>query len=134
MSPAAVALGRVGDRNVSTIGVGFLERRKAAVEEGVALAFLGTPASDSEIKDAVDFAAYENLKKLETKKAFRGSRLIPGDKKNPDSFKVRRAKVGGYRDYFDDQQIAQIEELVRASMLPDFGYGGEWGAALAARA
>ena len=46
------------------------------------------------------------LKKLETKKAFRGSRLIPGDKNNPDSFKVRRAKVGGYRDYFDDRQIA----------------------------
>lgn len=96
-----------------------------------ALEFLGTPGTETEVKDAVDFAAYENLKKLETKKAFRGSRLIPGDKNNPDSFKVRRAKVGGYRDYFDDQQIAQIEELVRSTMLPDFGYGGECGVAKA---
>jgi len=28
------------------------------------------------------------------------------DKSDPDSYKVRKAKVGGYRDYFDADQIA----------------------------
>ena len=45
-----------------------------------------------------------------------------GDKANPDSFKVRRAKVGGYRDYFDDAQVAQLDALTEARLLPGFGY------------
>jgi hypothetical protein len=91
------------------------------------LEFLGTPGSEEQVKDAVDYAAYENMKKLEEKRKFRfsGARMTPGDTANPQSFKVRRAKVGGYRDYFDDAQIEQIEERVRTTMLPDFGYGGE---------
>jgi len=86
--------------------------------------FLGTPGSDAEIQDAVDYAAYENMKKLEESNAFRssGARLIPGRKGNPDSYKVRRAKVGGYRDYFDDEQLERIESLVAATLRPDFGY------------
>ena len=88
--------------------------------------FLGTPGSDAEIQDAVDFAAYENMKQLEEKNAFRssGARLVPGNKSNPDSYKVRRAKVGGYRDYFDDEQLARIEALFEERMTPVFGYKG----------
>ncbi len=91
------------------------------------LDFTGTPGSESQVKEAVAFAAYENMKKLEQKKAFwlSGSRLVPRDHKNPHSYKVRRAKVGGYRDYFDDRQIAQIDELVRTTLLPVFDYAAE---------
>ena len=35
--------------------------------------------------------------------------------------KVRRAKVGGHRDDFDPDQLAQIDALVTAR--PCFGYG-----------
>ena len=91
------------------------------------LRFMGTPGTAEQIAKAVAFASYENMKKLETKKTFwlSGRRLIPGDKKNPDSYKVRRGKVGGYRDYFDDHQIAQIDALVRESLSPFFGYGAD---------
>jgi hypothetical protein len=86
--------------------------------------FLGTPGTAAEIQDAVDYAAYENMKKLEESNAFRasGARLVPGRKGNPDSYKVRRAKVGGYRDYFDDEQLTRIETLVATTLRPDFGY------------
>jgi DNA-binding NtrC family response regulator len=95
--------------------------------EGVlkkAVDFLGTPGSEAQVKEAVAFAAYENMKKLEEKEAFAssGRRLVPGDRKNPDSFKVRRAKVGGYRDYFDDDQITEIDRFVRESLSPIFEY------------
>ena len=85
--------------------------------------FMGTPGTEAEIQDAVDFAAFENMKKLEEKNAFRssGARLVPGKKGDPNTYKVRRAKVGGYRDYFDDAQLAQIEELVETTMTPLFG-------------
>ena len=36
--------------------------------------------------------------------------------------KVRKAKVGGYRDYFDDEQLAEIDAYVDQHLLPGFGY------------
>jgi hypothetical protein len=87
--------------------------------------FIGTPGTAEEIQEAVAFASYDNMKKLEEKKVFwlSGSRLVPRDRNNPDSFKVRRAKVGGYRDYFNDQQVAAVEALVHDTLSPAYGYG-----------
>jgi hypothetical protein len=48
--------------------------------------------------------------------------MVPKDRDNPNSYKVRRAKVGGYRDYFNDAQVEQIEALVNSTLSPDFGY------------
>ncbi len=60
----------------------------------------------------------------ETSSTFSSGRMKPGDKNNPDSFKVRRAKVGGYRDYFEDDQIELIDALVKERLSPAFGYEG----------
>jgi hypothetical protein len=88
------------------------------------LTFVGTPGTPEEIDKAVEYASYENMKKLEAKSLFKGSgvRVKPGDKNNPDSFKVRRGKVGGYRDYFEDEQVAEIDRLVEQGLDPVFGY------------
>jgi hypothetical protein len=91
---------------------------------GRLLEFMGTPGTPEEIRDAVEFSSYENMKRMEQKKTFwlSGGRMVPKDRSNPDSYKVRRAKVGGYRDYFDDDEVAQIESLVNATLSPVFGY------------
>ncbi len=91
---------------------------------GTILAFIGTSASDAEIGDAVEFGSVENMRKMEQKGSFwlSGGRMKPRDRMNPDSYKVRRAKVGGYRDYFDDRQVAEIEALLDARLSPLFGY------------
>ena len=88
------------------------------------LAFTETPATPAEITDAVNFAAYDNMKNLESSKFFAGigSRLRRNDQSNPESFKVRKAKVGGYRDYFDDDQVAELNAMVDSHLLPVFGY------------
>ncbi len=86
--------------------------------------FLGTPGSEAEIRDAVEYASVENMRKLEQEKKFwlSGSRLVPKDKSNPNSYKVRRAKVGGWRDYFDDEQVERIDALVESRLDPVYGY------------
>lgn len=90
------------------------------------LDFYGTPGSAAQVADAVAYAAYDNMKRLEQGHAFKhGQRLVPGNKANPDSYKVRRAKVGGYRDYFDDAELAAIDELMRARPGTLFGYKPE---------
>jgi hypothetical protein len=90
-----------------------------------ALVFLGTPGTDQQIHEAAAYASYDNMKKLEQAQVFAssGTRLAPGNQANPQSYKVRRAKVGGYRDYFDDQQVAEIDALLEARPSPPFGYG-----------
>lgn len=86
--------------------------------------FLGTSGTEEEIRDAVAYASVENMRKLEQEKKFwlSGSRLIPKDKSNPDSYKVRRAKVGGWRDYFDHEQTAIIDALVNGKLAPIYRY------------
>jgi alcohol sulfotransferase len=86
--------------------------------------FLGIPAGAARIQEAVEYASYESMKKKEADQSFRmsGTRLAPGDSGNPESYKVRRAKVGGYRDYFDDDQIGVIDGIVSDTLDPFYGY------------
>ena len=88
------------------------------------LDFMGVQASDAQVNSAVEYAAFENMKNMEGKKHFRlaGGRMMPGDKDNPDSYKVRRAKVGGYRDYFSDEQVEAIDKQMADTLDPLFGY------------
>ncbi len=83
------------------------------------LEFLGLGASEQQIEEAVEYASFENMKAMESgqqaKSTLSSGRMKPGDASNPDSYKTRRAKVGGFRDYFDDAQVdvinAQVAEL-----------------------
>ena len=88
------------------------------------LDFIGTPATPEEAQDVVNFSSMENMKKMEEKRTFRfsGSRMVPGDRKNPDSYKVRRGKVGGFSDYFDEDQVNNIEQLLQQTLQPAYGY------------
>lgn len=93
------------------------------------LEFIGIPGTADEVADAVEYAAFENMRKLETKKAFKtaGSRMKAKDKSNPHSFKTRRGKVEGYRDYLDDDQIAAIEAMIANDLSPWYGYRSKSG-------
>ncbi len=105
--------------------VRYEDMRARPVEQlGRIVEFLDAKVSQDALEEAVEFASVENLRKLEKENFFwrSGSRLTPRDKGNPDSYKVRRAKVGGYRDYFDDQQLAEIDALVSTGLSPVFGY------------
>ena len=64
------------------------------------------------------------MKKLEQTQVYKlsGARLVPGNRDNPQSFKVRRAKVGGWRDYFDENQIAAIDAVMASRPIAPFGY------------
>jgi hypothetical protein len=90
------------------------------------LAFLGTPGTEAQIADAVRFASYDNMKQMEQQGVFwlSGGRLVPKDRSNPNSYKVRRGKVAGYRDDFDAAQLAQIDRLVETTLDPLYGYTG----------
>ena len=83
---------------------------------------MGENFSEEEIRAAVEWGSFDNLQKLETSGTFSqgGMKLVnPSD---PSTFKVRRGKVGGYREDFNAQQVAELEALVRDNILPELGY------------
>lgn len=100
-------------------------RADPAKELEKVVAFLGQPRDTEAIAEAVRFASFENMRAMESQGTLAESsrRLLPRDAKNEASFKTRRGKVGGYRDYFDAAQLAEIDRLVRDELSPDFGYG-----------
>ena len=87
-------------------------------------AFMGTIASDEQIAHATEYASLENMRKIE-RSGSTGSgsrRLMPKDINNPDAFKARRGKVGGYCDYFTGKELAAMDELVASGLSPFYGY------------
>lgn len=102
-------------------------RKDTATTFGEVLRFMKENPTPEELAQCVEFASIENMRALETGSYYKraGSRMKPGDADNPDSFKVRRAKVGGYRDYFTDEQNAEIDRIIATTLSPVFGYNGE---------
>jgi alcohol sulfotransferase len=88
------------------------------------LDFMQVDASEDDVNAAVEYSDYENMKKMESKQQFRlaGGRMMPRDKDNPNSYKVRRAKVGGYRDYFTDEEVEVIDRQLGETLDPMFNY------------
>ena len=85
---------------------------------GEIIRLMGDRFSDAEIADAVDFASFDNLRRMQSAGFFRSGGLTLRNADDPESFKVRRAKVGGYRDYFDAAQVAELEAMVARDLSP----------------
>ncbi len=85
--------------------------------------YLGEEADDEELQEAVQFASFDNLRKLEEANYFRTPGLRLKDRNDPNTYKVRRGKVGGFRDYFEPAQAAMMEAMVREQLNPALGYG-----------
>src|SRR2546430_3554167 len=85
-------------------------------------AVLGESAPDATIfQEALEFSRFDNMQKLEAAGAFDSNILHPGDVRDPESFKWRRGKVGGDREYLslEDQHYAAN---ALAELDPRFGY------------
>jgi hypothetical protein len=87
------------------------------------LDLMGAQFDDAEIAEAVSWGSFDNLKALEARGFFKRGGMTLRNADDPNSFKVRRGKVGGYRDYFTPEQVAELEALVAADLSPALGYG-----------
>jgi hypothetical protein len=100
------------------------ETLRESPREGFApvLHLLGERAIDEKaFAQALEFSSFSNMQKLESAGAFDSKILRAGDTRDPESFKVRRGKVGGFADYLspNDQEFAAI---ILARLDPRFGY------------
>jgi hypothetical protein len=89
------------------------------------LEFLGQHPTDTELADAVSFASMDNMRRMEIENASKPGAhrsMKPGNADDPSSFKVRRGKVGGWRDYVTEEQAEALDRMVKQTLLGTFGY------------
>lgn len=85
------------------------------------LASIGAPLPPAVGAQAVEAARFDRMKAAEAAGESSDTRLRPGDPARPDSFKVRRGQVGGYRNDLGPESIAYVDAAV-ARLDPFFGY------------
>lgn len=96
---------------------------QGALEE--LIRFIAGNVDPAAVRAAVEFGSFENMQRIERGNADdprASGRLKPGDVNNPQSFKVRSGRVGGYREAYTPEQVASIDARVRAELDPSFGY------------
>lgn len=86
--------------------------------------FLGEEFTEEHVRDAVDFGSFENMRELEKSNYFDNRSLTHRKSDDPDTLKVRRGLVGGYREDLDEAQAAELEAMVDARLDPIYGYAG----------
>lgn len=81
-------------------------RKDTTTEIRKILYFLGLKDINRKaLTEAILFSSFENMKKLEKSNALQDVRLKPAHPDDPESYKVRRGKIGGYRDYLNSSDI-----------------------------
>jgi hypothetical protein len=100
------------------------ESLRAAPEKNfrAILSTLGETEPDPEaFKHALQFSDFANMQRLEAAGVFDSKILRSRDVQNPESFKVRRGKVGGYRDYLSPEDQAFAADALK-HLDARFGY------------
>lgn len=87
-------------------------------------AFLGESFRPEHIEDAVDFASFEKLREKERSGYFDNRSLTLRNASDPETLKVRRGKVAGYRDDLAPEQVSWVDEQVETRLARAYGYGG----------
>jgi hypothetical protein len=97
-------------------------REKTAETFAEVLSALGERQPEPAAFDtALRFSDFGNMQKLEAAGAFDSKILQPGDVRNPESFKVRRGKVGGFaKDLSPEDQAFAVSSMRKLDAR--FGY------------
>jgi hypothetical protein len=73
------------------------------------LGLLGIGAPDAGlVRESLDFASFDSMKQMEREDRFGRRLLQPGDATDPESFKVRRGRVGGWVDYLGAEDAERV--------------------------
>jgi hypothetical protein len=111
-----------GDRpNLTLVRYEDLHSRPVEHFRRVLAAIGEKQVSQEHLDTALRFSEFNNMKELEAAGAFDSKILQPRDMNDPESFNVRRGRIGGYADYLGASDIEYANEAL--SVLDRrFGY------------
>lgn len=87
------------------------------------LDFLGLQGIPDEIiEEAIQFASFENMRRMEAEGRFSSPLLQPADKSDQETYKTRKGKIHGFRDYLNHEEIEALNKKMKDQLDPFFGY------------
>ena len=86
------------------------------------LSFLDLSLDRKRLTQAIDFCSFENMQQLEKEGGFLSFRLQPSDPTNLNTYKVRKGKVGGYKDELELNDLAYLDALMSKRFTGRFIY------------
>lgn len=84
--------------------------------------FLGLAHGDTELEEAVAFAAFDRMVEMERAGAFDDKRLRPAHAGDPESYKVRRGEVGGGAAALGPVDAAWVSAVMARTLPAELGY------------
>lgn len=67
---------------------------------------------ESLINRAINFGSFDNMKKMEYSQNLKSKIMEAGKQDDSESYKVRKGKIGGYRDYLNQTDINYIDTVI----------------------
>ncbi|MBG0791805.1 MAG: sulfotransferase domain-containing protein [Desulfovibrionaceae bacterium] len=77
---------------------------------------------DEFVQNAIDKAEFKRMQRMEKKGEFTRGRMQPGDPADVQTFKVRKGKVGGYKEECPAEDVEWINDYLRKELDPTTGY------------
>lgn len=74
--------------------------------------FLDEQLDSVALKKAIEFAEFENMKKMEKENSFKDKILTPGNVNDENSYKVRKGRVGSYLEELNEADIEYVDSAI----------------------
>ncbi len=100
------------------------------------LEFIGGPVDRGVLRQAIDYASFDNMKAMERDnrapcyKTSGYDIFATGDRNNPNAYHVREGRIGGYREHLTPGECAAFLERIARELSPVYGYREAAGAAV----
>jgi hypothetical protein len=89
------------------------------------LSFMGFEVDDKLVDTAVEESSFDRMKEMEMKGSMREPWMKPGTKNLGKSLKVRKGKVGGYREELGPEDVAYVDSVIEGRLSSLLPYGTE---------
>lgn len=80
------------------------------------LDFMGVPVISGVLESAVKESSFEKMKRMELKGSFKEPWMKPGSKNTNHSVKIRKGKVGGFRQELSIEDIEFLNDVIRREL------------------
>ena len=84
--------------------------------------FLGLEIPNQIITAAIEYASFENMRKMEVQGKSKIGVLKRRKLNDSESYNTRKGKVGGFKEYLSTEEFALIEQDINDNLDPCFGY------------
>lgn len=86
------------------------------------LEFLGTDIDYSSLREAIEDSSFSKLKKLEKNGNIGEPWIKPGFGNDEQSMKIRKGKVGSYREELSETDVEYLDSVIRTHLTSNLPY------------